>query len=285
MAGLTEHVSLLPLRLRGWRRRHVTTSVGRVHLIEARGRGTLPTTVLLHGLSAAGSHYGPLLERLRRRHVRVIAPDLPAHGFSDTPGELHLDAVYAGIRQALDRVLDGPAVLVGNSLGGAVAVRYALDRPGRVRGLALLSPGGAPMSPHELAALKDLFRVDSHRDARAFVDRLLVRPGALRDLYAMGIRWGFGRGAVRDLVDGLRPEHALSEEDLRALRVPVRVLWGTEERVLPASGRRFFESHLPAHGRVEVHHGFGHCPHLDDCDRLAGMITEWAREFAHARTG
>ncbi|MFO0631166.1 MAG: alpha/beta fold hydrolase [Polyangiales bacterium] len=268
------------LRLRGWRRRHVTTSVGRVHMLEARGRGHLPPTVLLHGLSAAGSHYGPLLERLRRRTSRVIAPDLPAHGFSDTPGEVHLDALYDGMRQALDRVLDGPAVLVGNSLGGAVALRYALDRPGRVRGLALLSPGGAPMTHPELSALKDLFRVDTHADALQFVDRVMVRPGAMRGLYAMGIRWGFGRGAVRDLVDALSVEHALSPEQVRALRVPVRVLWGAEERVLPASGRRFFEDHLPAHGRVEVHPGLGHCPHLDDCDRVAGMITGWCHEFA-----
>lgn len=280
MAGLSEHVTLLNLQLRGWRRRLVTTSVGRVHMIEARGRGRLPPTVLLHGLSAAGSHYGPLLERLRRRHSRVIAPDLPAHGFSDTPGHVRVDVLYEGIRQALDRVLDRPAVLVGNSLGGAVAVRYALDRPGRVKGLALLAPGGAPMSARELLALKSLFRVESHDDALNFVDRVMVRPGAMRGLYAMGIRWGFGRSAVRDLVDGLSADNALAPEDLRALKVPVRVLWGAEERVLPESGRRFFESHLPPHGRVELHHGLGHCPHLDDCDRVAGMISDWCHEFA-----
>ena len=192
------------LQLRGWRRRRVATAAGRVHVLDAAGRGALPTTVLLHGLSAAGSHYGPLLERLRRRASRVLAPDLPAHGFSDTPSSVSVDAVFDGVRECLDRVLDGPAVLVGNSLGGAVAVRYALARPGRVLGLALLAPGGAPMSDAELGALKALFRVESHDDALRFVDRVIVRPGALRGLYAMGVRAGFRRASVRALIDGLR---------------------------------------------------------------------------------
>lgn len=273
------------LRLRGWRRRHVRTAVGRVHLIEARGRGRLPTVVVLHGLSAAGSHYGPLLERLRRDVARVIAPDLPAHGFSDTPGDVDVETLYVGLREALDRVLDEPAVLVGNSLGGAVALRYALDRPSRVLGLALLSPGGAPMTDDELAALKALFRVDTHADALRFVDRVLVRPGPLRGLYAAGVRAGFGRGPVRALVAGLSSTQALTADALRELRVPVRVLWGAEERVLPDSGRRFFEAHLPPSARVEVLAGLGHCAHLDDCDRVAALVIAWCREFSAPERG
>lgn len=255
------------------------TAVGRVHMVEARGRGRLAPVVVLHGLSAAGSHYGPLLERLRRDVSRVIAPDLPAHGFSDTPGALDVETLYLGLREALDHVLTEPAVLVGNSLGGAVALRYALDRPSRVLGLALLSPGGAPMTDDELAALKALFMVDTHADALRFIDRVLVRPGPLRGLYAAGVRAGLGRAPVREIVAGLSTTQALTAEAVRALRVPVRVLWGAQERVLPDSGRRFFEAHLPPSARVEVLEGLGHCAHLDDCDRVAALILAWCREF------
>ncbi len=280
MAGITEHVTLLGLRLRGWRRRHVATSVGRVHLLDVRGHGTLPTPAFLHGLSSAGSHYGSLLVRVRPFVRRVIVPDLPAHGFSDTPDRVRIDALFAGRHEALDRTLDEPAVIVGNSLGGAMALRYALDRPAKVLGLALLAPGGAPLAAHELDDLKSLFKVESDRDALAFVDRVMVRPGAMRRLYAMGVRAGFGRPEVRALLDAISPDDALSAEEVRALSVPVRVLWGAEERVFPPSSRTFFEAHLPEHGRVEVHRGLGHCAHLDDCDRVVRIVLGWCEEFA-----
>jgi pimeloyl-ACP methyl ester carboxylesterase len=253
-----------------------------VHLIEAAGAGPLPPVVLLHGFTAAGAHYGPLLERLRRACRRVIAPDLPAHGFSDSPSELGLGALYPGLRDALDHCLDEPFVLVGNSLGGALAVRYALDRPSRVLGLALLAPGGAPMTAPELGALKSLFAVRSDADALAFVDRVMVRPGAMRRLYAYGIRGGFTRPAIRSILAGMTTADCLRAEDLRALTVPVRVMWGGHERVLPASGRAFFEANLPPQGRVKVHHGVGHCPHLDDLDHTVRTLQRWSGEFGRA---
>jgi pimeloyl-ACP methyl ester carboxylesterase len=281
MAALTEHASLLNLRVRGWQRRHVETRFGRVHLVEARGEGTLPTVVVLHGFTAAGAHYGPLLERLRRASRRVVAPDLPAHGFSDSPVGLDLDNLYLGLRDALDQAFEGACVLVGNSLGGAFAVRYALDRPERVLGLALLSPGGAPMTAAELASLKALFTVRSDGDALAFVDRAMVHPGAMRRLYAYGIRKGFTRPVIRSILARMTIGDCLRPEDLRSLTMPVRVMWGDQERVLPSSGRAFFTANLPPTGRVELHRGLGHCPHIDDLDHTARTLIRWCREFTH----
>ncbi len=285
MAGLTEHATRLGLGLRGWRSRHVPTSAGAVHLLEAAGAGVLPTMVFLHGFTSAGCHYGPLLERFRSAAGLVVAPDLPAHGFSDVPPQLDPDALYQGLREALDATVVEPAVFVGNSMGGAVALRYALDRPERVRGLALIAPGGAPMTPAELAGLKRLFEVRSQADALAFVDRVMVRPGAMRQVYAAGIHAGFRRPAMRELLAAITPEHAVTAAELRGLRVPTRVLWGAEERVFPASGRAFFEAHLPPHGRVEVVRGIGHCAHLDDCDRTARVVLRWTEEFARLGRG
>ena len=73
------------MHLRGYRTRRVPTSVGTLHALEARGRGALPPVVVLHGLSAAGQYYESLLERVRPHVRRVIAPDMPGHGYSATP--------------------------------------------------------------------------------------------------------------------------------------------------------------------------------------------------------
>ena len=98
--------------------------------------------VVLHGLGAAATPFGPVLTRLQRHARRVVAIELPGHGFSATPpASLGATELLGAMREALDAVLDEPAVVCGNSLGGAVALRYALDRPERVRGLAVRAKG------------------------------------------------------------------------------------------------------------------------------------------------
>ena len=83
--------------------------------------------VLLHGLSSAGVHYIRSLRHLGAVS-QVLLPDLPGHGFSDTPERLDEASLLFGLFEALDQLIDKPAVLCGNSLGGYTAIRYALAR-------------------------------------------------------------------------------------------------------------------------------------------------------------
>ena len=139
------------LRAHGYLSRTIRTSVGKVHAIELRGSGDLPPVVFLHGFSAAAVHYYPLLSRLKNRCRRLIAIDLPGHGFSDHPvGGMDTVTISHGLIEALDSLIGEPVVLFGNSMGGMAAVRYAAMRPRSVRGLMLISPGGAPMDVEQL---------------------------------------------------------------------------------------------------------------------------------------
>ncbi len=280
MALLSERIARLSLRVLGWRSCTVPTTTGSVHWIETSGRGDLPTTVLLHGFNSSAGYNGPLLQALRPHVRRVIAPDLPGHGFSSTPPDLDGTRIYEGIRDALDRALDAPAVLVGNSMGAALALRYAVDRPGKVCGLALVAPGGAPLSPLELAALQRTFSLRSHAEAEAFLDRLLVRRSRLRPIAAATLRRGFARPALRQLLAGLGPSNYLTVAEVRALTMPVLLLWGAEERVLPSSGLAFFRANLPSHALIEVVAGVGHSPQVDDCDGTARRLLAFFRELA-----
>lgn len=279
MALLSERIARLSLHARGWRSRTAPASTGTVHWVETVGAGPLPTTVLLHGFNSSAAFNAPLLQTLRPHVRRVIAPDLPGHGYSSAPSRLDGGLVYEGARDALDRALDEPALLVGNSMGAAIALRYAIDRPEKVRALALVAPGGAPLSEDELLSLRRLFTLQSHAEAEAFIDRLLVRRTLLRPLLAASLRRGFARPALRQLLGGLGPHNYLTVDELRAVTVPVLLLWGEEERVLPSSGLAFFREHLCG-ARIEVVPGVGHSPQVDDCDGTARRLLAFAREVA-----
>jgi pimeloyl-ACP methyl ester carboxylesterase len=280
LVSLTEHFARAWLQLNGYQSRQIQTSAGRVHVLDARGGGSLPPLVLLHGISSAGVHFLPLLFRLRGRVRRIVAPDLPAHGFSERPAVVNPELLKAGLVEAMDAVLDEPAVLFGNSMGGAAAVHYAVARRKNVRALVLASPGGAAMNGDELRQFVSTFAIDSHGDALAFVDRLLARRSCLRHLFAWGVRRQFAAPEVRSLLRALTPSDLLLPEHLASLSMPVLLLWGQGERILPRQHLDFFRRNLPGHARIEEPHGLGHAPHLDDPGAVARQILSFASSLA-----
>jgi pimeloyl-ACP methyl ester carboxylesterase len=272
LLALTNRLARTSLQLAGYRSHRVRTSVGGVHVLDARGHGHLPPVVLLHGISSAAVHFLPLLYRLRGRVRRLIAPDLPAHGFSDRPAEMSAATLRDALVEALDAVIDEPAIFFGNSMGGVAAVHYALARPEKVRGLILCSPGGAMMDADELQRFVGTFALDTHDAALQFVDRLFSRRNRMRHLFAWGVRRQFENPDVRALLDGTSPGDLLTPEQLSALRMPLLLLWGRDERILPRQHLEFFRRHLPEHARLEEPEGFGHAPYLDDVDGVARRI-------------
>jgi pimeloyl-ACP methyl ester carboxylesterase len=151
MLTVPERIARRVLNAQGLASRFIATRAGRLHVLDGAGSGHLPPIVLLHGLSANAICYGGLLRKLAPFTRRLIAPDMPAHGFSDVPAAGLDDSVLLdSVSDVLDRVLaetGEPAILLGNSLGGLVSIRYAQSRPDRIAGLVLVSPGGAPMPP------------------------------------------------------------------------------------------------------------------------------------------
>jgi pimeloyl-ACP methyl ester carboxylesterase len=255
-----------------------------MHLLEAEGHGRLPPLVLLHGLSSTGVHYLPLVGHVRPHVRRLVLPDLPGHGFSEPPpGGMRHDAVAAGLQEALDAVLDEPAVIFGNSLGALAAIRYARTRPERVRGLFLCSPGGAPMDEDELRAYLGTFRVDTHASAVAFVDRVFGRRSTFRHVLAWGVRKRMRHPTVRGLLETASPESLLSRDDLAGLSMPVWLSWGRRDGVLPREHLDFFRENLPAHAVVHEPPEHGHSPYLEDARGVGRAIVEFLAEVDRAR--
>jgi len=272
-------------RLQGVRSRRVQTPRGPGHVLELKGEGPGPPVVLLHGLGSMGADYLLLMQSLAAHHRRVLAPDLPGHGEAPPPvGGMVQQAVLPALIAHLDAVLDEPALVFGNSLGGLAAIRFAQARPHRVRALALASPGGAPLPAAELRVLLDGFDLHDTDGAEAFVDRFLgpispLRP--LAPLIARGVQARMARPGPAALIQNAHADALLTEDDLRGLAMPTWIFWGDADRVLPPACAAFFAAHLPPRGVFERGVGFGHATYLDDL----GAFSRRLRSFGGAYAG
>jgi pimeloyl-ACP methyl ester carboxylesterase len=266
------------LNRRGFDSRTVTTGAGRLHAYDARGDGALPTMVVLHGLGSAATAFGPLLSRLRPHARRVVALDLPGHGFSLPPdGRLTPEGLFGAVAEALDALVNEPMVLIASSMGGAIALRYAIDRPGRLASLALVSPAGARLDRVEWDELMHLFAIDDAAKALRLLGRLYHRAPWYLPALAPGFRDVMRRPAIRQLLEVSAPEDLPAPERLTALAMPILLLWGQSERLLPRSALDYYRRHLPGHALIEEPASFGHCPHFEDPRRLAARLVEFAR--------
>jgi pimeloyl-ACP methyl ester carboxylesterase len=195
------------------------------------------------------------------------------HGFSDALSlRRGADALPQGVKEALDQVLREPAVVIGNSLGGYMAVKYALARPKKVRALVLASPAGAPMSDEEKAGIHGALTPKSHDQALKLVDNVFpsiteertgTRRNPLRHMLAAGMRQRLGQADVQRLLNIISTEHYLREEELAQLMVPVLLMWGQGDRLLPRTQLEFFRRSLP-NASVEEPALYGHSPYLEE---------------------
>jgi len=282
----TDRFLLSRLRARGYRSENIPTRSGSIHLLRAKGEGIHPPVVVLHGLAAASHFYESVFDPMRPLVRSVIAPDLPGHGSSPLPPHAGSNDLTESLAEALSKVLEEPAIFVGNSLGGAVSIRLALTHPELVRALFLIAPGGAPMDEATRRRFLDRFALRSHNEALAFVDDLFVDKHPQRQLIAWGTRHRFASANVRAMIQRVEEEAFLTPEELARLTMPVHVLWGGADRVLLPEHAAFFRNHLPPHATMETVAHFGHTPQIDHPrelqHRIRRFITQLPRAQAHA---
>lgn len=250
--------------------------------IESTGSG--PDLVLIHGWAMHGGVFAQLLERLVA-HVRVHVVDLPGHGFGR--GEEHFDARDSARRIA---AATPPALWVGWSLGGLVALHAALQAPAQVRGIALLAASprfvDAPDWPHGVAAhVFGEFATELRERYRHAIERFIAletmgSPHAQAELRDLRQRV-FARGEPRmqALCDGLA---TLESSDLRAdlatLAMPSLWIAGRRDRLVPPAAMRWSAEHS-AHGRY-LEFNSGHAPFLEHADGVADALVAFQWELA-----
>lgn len=257
--------------------RWIDTAIGRVRVVEIEGTGTLPPVIVLHGFTSSLMPFARTMIRLARRAQRVIAIDYPGHGRSDVPPPGTTPAeLLASVFTAIDVLTESePHVLVGNSLGGFVGLRYAILKPERVRGLFLASPAGARISAEEFDALKRAFDLQSTREVRDFLRRVYFRVPRILPFFAPAVLSHLKQPFFRDFMREASLDHLPTSDEFAKLTMPVVLFWGREERLLPPSCLRYFREHLPTHAEIQEPEGFGHCPHMDDSRRFTAHVVRF----------
>jgi len=274
-------LNLKLLQRAGFERRWEETSEGRVHFMVGEGTGELPPVVLMAGLGSRGTHFRRVANHLLHRVRRVILPDLPGHGHSEIPADgLTGRSLQTGTLEALRTLLHrDPAVILGNSLGGFMAVRHAIIHPQDVLGLLLVSPGGAWMDAEAVQPFYDRFRLENHSQALELIDAVFAGSyTGLRHVLAWGARRQLGLAPTRNLIDTVQQSYLLSQEELGTVTQPVRLLWGTADGVAPDDQFAVFNQGLPQGTQVERPPDYGHSPYLERPRDLAERLLQFIEE-------
>ena len=243
-----------------------TISVGRRQIFVTEA-GAGDPVVLLHGGGAGAtgaSNYARNIDALARR-FRVIVPDMPGYGRSskDIDHDDPFGDLASAIRGLLDELGLDQAHLVGNSYGGAAALRLAMDRPDKVGRLILMGPGGIgttrALPTKGLSSLLSYYGGEgpTRNKLESFIRNYLVYdgaavPDALIDLrYEASIQSEVVANPPLRRPSGPKALRTLARMDLtrdrrlRKVQAPTLVIWGTDDKVNRPSGGTTLANTMP----------------------------------------
>ena len=255
--------------------RQVDTAVGGISTIEA---GTGEPVLMLHGLGATKASFLPTLDALAPSY-RAIGVDLPGFGDSDKPlfGAYDPPFFAHAMVALLDALELDSAHIVGNSMGGRVALELGLSHAGRVRRLVLLAPSmpwlkARPWAPYLRWVPTQLGVVQPA--PRAIIERIVkqVVPGAGTGWTAAGIdefmrsyltphgRAAFYAAARNIYLEAPRGKNGLWTR-LGELAPDALFVWGRKDNIVPIGFERHVRAELPAAQHLEL--DCGHVPQLE----------------------
>ncbi len=259
--------------------------------------GTAPALLLLHGLGADHTTWEPVIDRLARRYT-VIAPDLLGHGLSAKPRADYSVGGYAnGMRDLLTVLGIDKVNVVGHSFGGGVAMQFAYQFPERSERLILVGSGG--LGPEVTPVIRAVttpgfeyfmgpLTLPGIRQVVTTVLRGMSRTGIkeFRDFDEVAAIYesfkdSDARSAIhhvtRAVVDWRGQVVTMADRAYLTEEMPLCVIWGEDDRVIPASHARHAAEMAPA-ARIEIIPNAGHFPHKDHPERFVRIVNDFVRK-------
>jgi 2-hydroxy-6-oxonona-2,4-dienedioate hydrolase len=242
-----------------WERRTVNLQGQQLSWFEA-GSGPIPI-VLLHGGGGTGKAWAWQLNGLSLAPYTVYAPDMPGFGRSDWwPNITRVDHIAPVIQQWMDQLGLVRAVVGGNSMGGRVALSLAAETPQRVLALVLLDAVGVHLPDvaivNPLTLPPSQFMSGLVYDPAGFKTRTPYRT--LDDAHELSRgRQSYARYLAVEGIDDNLPQ------DLSRVSMPVLLIWGKDDRIVPLAYGRALKDRLP-HAELVVIDDCGHLPHIEE---------------------
>jgi len=261
--------------------------------VRVAGSPDSPPLVLIHGITRTLEDWSEQFVRLARSH-RLIAFDLPGCGFSDRAAADTSVAVLADtVLDVLDTLGESrPVHVVGNSLGGAVAMKVAAIAPTRTASLVLVDSAGfgkAVALPLRLMTIPRLGEAMTSRITRAaayqlermsFADPRLATTARVDHAIAVSRQPDTARVTL-EIARSLATIHGIRDtwrtELLGAvapLQIPTLLMWGDQDRVLPATHLAEARAILP-HAEAVLFPGVGHMPQIEVPDEFADRVSQF----------
>jgi pimeloyl-ACP methyl ester carboxylesterase len=278
-------------------RRIRTTSVVQIHGhdVAYRTAGSGPVVVLVHGMAGSSATWEAVIAGLAEDFT-VVAPDLPGHGASAKPddGDYSLGTFASSMRDLMVALGHPRATIVGQSLGGGVAMQFAYQFPARCERLVLVGSGGLGREVTPLLralafpGIEYLFPLlfasvwrDAGRGVLAGLRRVGLRPSAYMNeiwrsyesLTDPATRAAFGR-TLRSVVDVGGQRVSARDRLPLADGIPTLIVWGENDDIIPSRHAAAARAALP-HSRIEVFEGVGHFPHCEAPQRFRRVLTDF----------
>jgi len=246
-----------------------------------------PVLLLLHGSNASLFTWEPWAKRLSDR-FRVVSVDLPGHGLTGPVANHDYSAagMVAFVTAFVDKIGLQKFALAGNSMGGGVAARFAETHPERVNALILVDAAGMPGKmgdriPLAFQLLRQpwLQTVLQHADPKPLVreglDKAIVRKSILTeqmiDLYTdMALLEG-ERAATFERFNQVGDNFNFVKDHVRALKMPVLILWGEEDHLIPVATALVWNATVPG-SKLIIYPATGHIPMEEVADKSAADV-------------
>jgi pyruvate dehydrogenase E2 component (dihydrolipoamide acetyltransferase) len=252
------------------------------------GPGKTRPLLFLHGL---GGNYGTwqvALGSLAERH-RVVALDLPGHGKSAKPDASAFDYSVANLAKAVGQAIATlkltQPIVVGHSLGGAVAMQLALDLGDQIGGLVLIDSAG--LGRDIAVELRTLMAGDAGgKTARGLLelfyhDQKLVLDRGVEEMAATQTQPGAwaAQQTVANAAFNDKGQRFDLPDRLSGIRQPVLIVWGEHDRVIPADHGVQALGKLPD-ALLKLIAGVGHVPQVEAPEAVAAAIDRFAKSLA-----
>lgn len=282
--------SAMRAKYSGGASRFLTLSPGLTVHVRDQGLRTGRALVLIHGSNASLHTWEPWVERLQGQY-RLITLDLPGHGLTGAnPNGRYDTASYVDVvDQVMQRLGVPHAVVIGNSMGGAVSWNYALSHPEKVDALVLVDAAGAPSAKSRnmpigfriarMPVLRNLAEIITPRSMfeaslkTSVYDPAFATPQMV-DRYWELNRYPGNRAATMARFAQMSQNRAATPARLAAIKVPVLIMWGQEDNLIPVAAARWFHKALPT-SRLIVYPKVGHIPMEEIPDQSVGDVTRW----------